>query len=567
MDTKMKRRDFLKISALASVAVVAAACTTTATPTAAPAVTLKATEVPKATAIPTTAPTAAPKATEVPKATVVPTKVGFQGDILFYAQYYTPTSETTNPDPKAPQIEAMKTLSTQWMDTHPGINLMFLQPPAGDYATWIQTQLIGGTGPDIFWYWLGTLHQWVDDGKTVSLNDYLEMPNRYIPEDKGAWKNTFKNPFLDSYSAKGNFGGVPENMNSTGIFANVDMLKSVGIDVKAEIVPELGSPKDWATMISWCQKLKDAGLLAISAGIGLIQQWWITGVMSDQFMNSWIAKYDGLNYHNQTPQKLQKGIISQEEFLQAYFCDKLDPFADPGVRDMFRVIKDWTQYMPVGFAGEDLGNPLDLFLTNQLAMYWQPARLLGTVLQDNRRKFEFTSFWVPPVTKATSEFVPDPPYLPIGVGGFGSVSYGLNQACISRHNVDECVDWLMFITTPKNNEMIVNEVPSFIPSIKQARALPEVENLFIGETRLVSGGQHPVYSPYGWFGYQESKWTDALIREETLYFLGESTEDTFFANLKAAAEPMAKDVIRRAAAQYTPNSPWDLTQWKCQPAV
>ena len=33
MDSKMKRRDFLKISALASVAVVAAACTPTSTPT------------------------------------------------------------------------------------------------------------------------------------------------------------------------------------------------------------------------------------------------------------------------------------------------------------------------------------------------------------------------------------------------------------------------------------------------------------------------------------------------------------------------------------------------------
>ena len=43
MDSKMKRRDFLKISALAGVAVVTAACQPTATPTAAPTVESKAT--------------------------------------------------------------------------------------------------------------------------------------------------------------------------------------------------------------------------------------------------------------------------------------------------------------------------------------------------------------------------------------------------------------------------------------------------------------------------------------------------------------------------------------------
>src|SRR5450756_1352398 len=113
MDSKMKRRDFLKISALAGVAVVAAACQPTATPTAAPTVASKATEVPKATAAATTAATAALKATEVPKAT------GFQGEIQFYAQSFTPTSAVTNPDPKAPKYEALGKLAQEWEALHP----------------------------------------------------------------------------------------------------------------------------------------------------------------------------------------------------------------------------------------------------------------------------------------------------------------------------------------------------------------------------------------------------------------------------------------------------------------
>jgi len=503
----------------------------------------------------------------VPKATEVPKPTGFQGEIMFYAQSYTPTSENPNPDPKAPKREALKVLSKEWMGTHPGIDFKFMQAPTGDYIAWLGTQLVGGTGPDMFWIWLGTLNNYADEGKTVILNDYLELPNKYTPDDKGAWKNTFKNPFLDSYSPKGNWGGVPLDLVSTGIYTNVDMLKSVGIDVKKEILPELGSPKDWATLMDWCKKLQDAGLFAMSAGMGVINQWWTTGVFSDQFMNNWIGKYDTLNYHTQTPEKLQKGVVSQEEVVAAYFCEKLDVFADPGVRDMFRVIAEWCKFMPVGFSNPDFGNPMDLFMTNQLAMIWDGSWSVGPIMQDARRKFEFTSFWLPPVTKATSQYVPDPPYLPIGVGGYGSLSFGLNRTCIAKKNVDECVDWLMFITTPTHDEQIVNEVPSFIPSNKKAKSLPEVENLFVGETRLVAGGTHPVSGPYSWFGWQEDKWGDLLRREETLYFMGEEDADTFFANLKAGGEPLAKDLLRSAAIQYSKDGNWDLTQWKCQPAI
>ncbi|MCE5258697.1 MAG: extracellular solute-binding protein [Chloroflexi bacterium] len=564
MDTKFSRRAFLKVSAIAGTAVIVAACAPTAVPTAAPTAAPKATEAPKATTA--SKATEAPKATAIPKATEAP-QVGFQGEIEFYAQSYTPTSENPNADPKAPKREALKLLSIEWVDLHPGISFKFMQAPSGDYISWIQTQLVGGTGPDIFWIWLGSLNNWADEGKTVPINDYLELPNKYTPEETTAWKNTFKDPFLDSYSVKGNFGGVPMDLVSTGMYTNVDMLKEVGIDFKAEIKPEIGSPDSWETMIGWCKKLKEAGYFAMSAGMGVINQWWTTGVFSDQFLNSWIEKYDLLNYYTIRPVKFQKGVVSQEEVCHAYFCKGLDVFAAPDVRDMFRVIAEWTQYMPTGWANPDYGNPMELFLTGELAMVWDGSWSVGTIMQDSRRQFEFSSFWLPPITRATSEYVPDPPYLPIGVGGYGSLSFGLNRKTIAKGNVEECVDWLMYITTPEHDEMVVNEVPSFIPSNKKAKSLPEVENLFVGETRLVAGGTHPVSGPYSWFGWQEDKWGDLLRREQTLYFMGEEDADTFFNNLKEAGVPLAKEVIRKAAVQYSEDGSWDLTQWECQPEV
>jgi hypothetical protein len=573
VDTKMKRRDFLKISALAGVAVVAAACSPTATPTMVPATAVPATAVPKATTAATAVPTAAPKATVAPTAapTVAPTKVGFQGEIEFYAQAYTPTSTQANPDPKAPKHEAMAVLAKSWMDLHPGIKFTFNQgaPSGADYTgSWLNTQLIGGTGPDMFWIWLGTLNQFADDGKVVPINDYLELPNKYTPDDKTAWKNTFKSPFQTSFSPKGQWGGVPLDLVSTGVYVNVDMFKSVGIDLTKEIVPELGSPKDWATLIDWCKKFKDAGFFAFSMS-GYILEWWLQGVLGDQLFWALTPTFDKLNYHQLTPKAFQEGLISQEEVMMQYMCNNWKAFSEPATIEMFNIFKELTLYMPDGFVAADTmwSAAWDLYLQSKLAMFWDGSWRVGSIMQDDRRKFEFSSFWLPPVTKTTTDLAKDPAILPIGVGGYGSLSYGIHRKCIAKGDVDECVDWLMYITTPQNDETIVNEVPSFIPSNKKAKSLPEVENLFVGETRLVAGAGHVWPAVMYWFSGQETKFTDTFKRELTLFLLGEEDMNTFMANADAAAKDASPATLRTAAIQYSKTGDWDLTQWTCQPAV
>jgi ABC-type glycerol-3-phosphate transport system substrate-binding protein len=564
----MKRRDFLKISALAGVAVVAAACAPTATPTAAPTTAPQATT--EATKAATVAATKAPTVAATTAPTVAATKVGFQGEIEFYAQAYTPTSTLANPDPKSPKHEAMATLATQWVALHPGIKFTFQQgAPSGiDYTgSWLNTQLVGGTGPDMFWIWLGSLNQYADEGKVVPINDYLELPNKYTPDDTTPWKDTFKSPFQTSFSPKGQWGGVPLDLVSTGVYCNVDMFKSIGVDLTTAIVPELGSPQDWATLLDWCKKFKDAGLTAFSMG-AYILEWWLQGVLGDQLFWSLTPTFDTLNYHELTPQAFQVGLVSQEEVIQQYMCNNWKAFSEPATIEMFQIFKDLSAYMPAGFVDSATNSTVyDIYAQGQLAMYWDGSWTVGTIMQDVRRKFEFSSFWLPPLTKATTPLAKDPPILPIGVGGYGSLSYGINHKCIAKGDVDECVDWLMYITTPANDEMIVNEVPSFIPANKKAKSLPEVENLFVGETRLVAGAGHPWPAILGWFAYTESKFTDTFKREMTLYLLGDNTLDTFMANSDAAAKDSVTAVVREAAVQYSTTGDWDLTRWSCQPAV
>ncbi len=555
LSSKLNRRDFLRWSATAAAAAVIAACAKP-TPTPEPA---KPTEKPVEA-------TSAPEATQVPEPTKPPEPAGWKGTIEFFAQTYTPTRIAVNPDPKAPKITAIDKVANAWMEQHPGVEVKFINAPEGDYHNWIETQLVGGTGPDIFWTWLGTFAEYADRGKAVIINDYLRLPNKYTPED-GPWMETFKSPFISAgRSPKGNYGGVPLDLVSTGMYTNKDMLKEVGIDYDAMIDKDLGSPKSWKAWMEVCKTLVDAGKLAVSPGPSA-HEWWLWGVLADQICWKWVETMDTLNYHELVPQEYQVGIVSEEEENAQFWCNGWKPFEDPAMQNMYEVAREWSQYYMKGWSAADFGRPYDLFITGKLCMYWDGSWQLGNIQADEKRTFEVGSFWLPPVTKETSEFVKDPPILPIGVGGYGSITYGINNKCVKKGNVDTCIDLLMWLTTPANDELIVNEVPKFIPSVKKAKALPEVENMFVGETRLVAGAGHPINCPMFIFGAQELKWGDLFRRDTIPYLNGEQDLKTTMANLEKAGEESARGELRRYAKQYDPAGDWDLAKWPCQPKI
>jgi len=559
MSLNITRREMLRLMGLAAAGTAVAACSPTATPapTAAP------TAAPADTGGETEEATTAPEPTAVPEPTSEPEATGFQGEIEFYPQAYLPASVDTNNDPGHVKRYAMDTLAEEWEDLHPGIDLVFIPAPTGEYTDWINTQLIGGTGPDIFWLWLGSLNGWADEGKTVTINDYLELPNKYTSEDT-PWKDTFLDPFMAMISAKGLFGGVPLDLVSTGVYTNKDLLTEAGIDFDAAINPDLGSQENWEVLMDWCQTLQEYGKVPFAMSGSAPD--WAWRALADQICYGWLDWMDLLNYHDATPMAKQVGFISQEEMQHAWWCMDWNPFADDAVLDMYKIYYRWNTYMQDNWTARDGANAYELFVTGEAAMLWDGSWQLGPLLADDRRGFEMVSFWLPPITAETSSFVQDPPILPIGAGGYGSIAYGLNHMCVQRGNVDECVDWLMYITTPENDEMIVNEVPSFVPAVVGTTALPEIQNLFIGVDRLVEGG-HPIRSLEFIFGYAESKYNDRWYREGELFFLDQQSLEDTMANCTDICTESADADLREAAIQYSDDGDWDLTQWTCQPEI
>ena len=560
MPKLVSRREMLRVAGLMTGAAVAAACT----PEVVVETVIK--EVEKVVQETVIVEGESKVVEKIVKETVIVEKepeqaAGFQGTIQMYAGTHIPRSADTNTDPNAPKRDALDTLAAEWMSEHPGITIEYIPVPSGNYHDWMNTQLIGGGGPDIFEWYLSPFHALADEGKAVVINDYLKMPNKYTSEDT-PWMDTFLD-LEDSHSLKGNYGAVPIDLVSTGIYTNRNALEAAGIDFDAELNRELGSPDSWAAFMVWMEKLQESGIIPFAMGGSSIDWFWRT--LADQLGEPWIEQIDMLNYHEGVPIYKQEGFINQEEQQHAWWCLDWNIWELPETHEMYRIFREWSQYFQENWTARDSQNAYELFATGQAAMLWDGTWQLGGLLDDDRRDFEMVSFFVPPITQETSPVAQDPAVLPIGVGGHGT-SYGMNHMTLKRSNIDECVDYLMFVTTPENDELIVNEVPSMVPAVVGTSALPEIDNLFAAMERMVRGG-HPVRSLEYVFGRADGKYNDLWHRENELYFLDMQSLDVTMSNLVDICWTAAPADIRAAAIQYSDDGDWDLTQWECQPEV
>src|SRR5690242_7938219 len=64
--------------------------------------------------------------------------------LRIYAQAYTPEISTgDNPHP----LHEFTHIARRFEALHPGVHIVFLKNPVGEYRTWMITQLRGGTAP------------------------------------------------------------------------------------------------------------------------------------------------------------------------------------------------------------------------------------------------------------------------------------------------------------------------------------------------------------------------------------------------------------------------------------
>jgi ABC-type glycerol-3-phosphate transport system substrate-binding protein len=379
----------------------------------------------------------------------------FKGTITFYAQAYSPVEPTeTNPNPPT----AFKEVAQKWMALNPGIEIEFFLD-LGEQANWLRTKMAGGQAPDIFWAQYYELNSGqYPTGSFIPLTPYLDRPNKYVAGNTH-WLDLFPDSLVQTVRASnGDINVIDADYVATQVIYNVRMFREAGITFEI---------KNWTDYTRACELLKAKGYTPWQYNFG----------SNGADYTTWLSRLMGTNLYYDSMKDL--ALISGAEALtlsplegalgvkNGYFTSK-----DPRFQAWWPVIKEHVEkYMPRDTISQATTSDtiFSKFVNQEIAMYWDGS-WAGNNLNAANCSFEYASFPFPSPDKGSMPQATD--FLSSGaVGGYSAawqyaVSSTRANSTMTDAKLEAVVDWLMYITTPENNEFVVNDLGSFIPVIK-----------------------------------------------------------------------------------------------------
>ncbi len=447
MATKsLSRRTFLKLAAVSTVGGVLAACGPTPAPpaTEAPATKAPATEAPAAEATATPAPTEE-VATQAPPAA--------QKTVKMYAQALTPRErlETDRWDPP----KKMNDLKKEYEEAHPGITVELVPELQTGYEEWLVTQMSGGISPEIVWYQRGYIARDYKKNWFVNLDPYLAEPDPYVSGNK-VWKEIFQGPVIASGTAPdGHIYMITGDIVGTGFFYNKTMFDEVGVKV----------PETWVDFEKIEQALKDAKHTPVAMSMDLaggVQLWgsWCTRIIQDVLYDKKMGMVKGTNQPVERTWKPGDNL-PPPVMVRAIKAGRYGA-KDPEWKEMLKILKDWSKYWTDGFWSLPPADVHRLWSTKEAAMSWQGSWMNKPIRNDPLIDFEWGVFpKIPMITTETSQFGgADFPAM-AGVGGV--FQYAIAAESEKRGVLNETIDWMRFITAPKNLIALLNDHGGFAP--------------------------------------------------------------------------------------------------------
>ncbi len=351
-------------------------------------------------------------------------------------------------------VKVARHLADAWEKEHPGRRILF-QPTVNTGSSegeWLKTQLMGEIAPEIISQNAEVAWQDTDKGWYVPLDGFLQRPNPYVPGNKH-WIDTFVNQALVNAkrAPDGKLYCISMDIVETGIFYNKDLLREQGIDEM---------PTTWAGMIEMLDTLDRGGVTPLTADGNLATNWGQDIIFE-------------MLYHDLLP---DLDILPSPPDAEGYLGHYLDPpeagflftkgfftRRDPRWVEMYRLLRQWRGYMAKELKNSD---PIRMFLTKRLAMYWSGSWFIRRMATDPYIDFDWGVAYIPTITRKTSPFAGGSPATVIGGA---AVQLHVTNSAIKNDNLEDCVDFLMYLTAPKNIERLTSEALVFIPNIRGAK--------------------------------------------------------------------------------------------------
>lgn len=377
-----------------------------------------------------------------------------------------------------------------------------------DHRTWVTTQLIGETAPDLFQSRYIWTHE--DFGKELiaDVNEYLSQPNPY--NQNMEWESTFADAIIANMivPTTDKIAGIPTFSLSVRLFYNQEIFDRLGI---TEI------PETWDQFNEMQALIKSNDIVPMAIGFnnqGGDRPNWMTRYFSDQTVEHLVPELDldgnGRITSNEIVYGIDEGII---DFSKAPF------------KDIFPILKDWTQYWPRGFNGLEANDATEMFLRGDAAMTLN----LPAFAREIEGFFEYGVMRVPYLSKNQHQSAQERFY-EVAAGNPDGV-YAM-PITISEQKKEAAADFLMYLTSPEVQQIIA-EVLYRVPVLRDADFPDNMSQFLILNEPFKMNLFGPAFSRelYETFG-----------RDGQLYLDGTITLDEFTSRMNTSAESEAKNL-------------------------
>ena len=361
------------------------------------------------------------------------------GDIGNFNTTVSMTASDANPFP----YNTLRTLCDEWEALNPDYKVTInTTSTGGDRGTMIPL-LNQKRAPDIS-YQNGTVIN-SDLGKDwyVELSSYLAQPNKYAPE-YATWADVYGDELTGTMAADGGYYYLCLEKIPVGIVYNKQIFEEAGITKVPETFAELME----AQRLIKANTSKEAFLTTYP---------WFDIVLENNLFSDLVEQLDVLR---------PNGMVDTEELVRGYVKGIWNPGKasgdtltedSPVFREYLNLIETKNSYYPDSWQTYDAYTN---FVNGNLAMLEGTGETFRKLSVNKSISFDYAIMHYPDLTKETTQYAQKPTVR--GSAGLATAWFITNSA-VRKETVEGCVDLMMYLTAPQNNNRLIGDLKGGIP--------------------------------------------------------------------------------------------------------
>jgi len=339
------------------------------------------------------------------------------------------------------QCHQLETLCEEWNQKHTGYKAVVNKYSNNGSRDTLITQLSSHTAPHIIYQNGSVVNSDLNFDYYVHLTDYLNKENPYFLDSSGTarkWKEIYnENELASTQASNGEYFYVNLEKQPVCLAYNKDILDAAGVSEPDKI-------ESFAQLMDAFEKIKqyrDNGH-SDKEIYNTSYQWYTIAMESSLYSNlTEIGDVIGAANHK----------ISTEELCRLYY--KQEYKFDDKFLDYMKIIKQINSYKSPS------DDPNTSWFSGNLAFMEATGLQLSTISKSKT----FSNWGIipyPSITSDTTQYAGKPCVR--GIAGTAT-SYWVTKRAEDEGSAEACVDLLMYLTAPEQNNRLINELGVGIP--------------------------------------------------------------------------------------------------------